>query len=159
MVSSVAPARLVKLNASSRETLMPITYSFDKERGLVLTKVTGKLSIAITEDYFARLQQDKECPENAIEIVDFSDVTDFEIQYGEMEKITQDYQSTKMTKCIQATIFNCTSDLSYGIARMLQTLHEIANKKHTVTISRSREELVKCIEELRSNQAESGDSQ
>lgn len=137
---------------------MPITYSFDKERGLVLTKVTGKLSIAITEDYFAQLQRDKECPENAIEVVDFSDVTDFAIHYGEMEKITQVYQSTKLTQGIQVTIFNCTSDLSYGIARMLQTLHGIANEKHTVNITRSQEELDKCIEELRSNRAETGDS-
>lgn len=130
---------------------MPITYSFDKKRDLVLTKVTGKLSIADTMDYFARLQQDKECPEKVIEIVDFSDVTDFAIQYGEMEKITKNYQSTRLTKGIQATVFNCISDLSYGIARMLKSLHNIANAEHTVIITRSQEELSTCIEELRSN--------
>ena len=138
---------------------MPITYSFDQERGLVLTEVTGELSISITEDYFARLQQDKNCPEKAIEIVDFSGVTDFAIQYSEMRKITETYQITKSTRNIRATVFNCPSDLSYGIARMLQTLHEIANVKHAVTITRSHEELEKCIEELRSNQSDTGDSQ
>jgi len=138
---------------------MPITYSFDQERGLVLTRATGKLSIAITEDYFARLQQDKNCPKGAIEIVDFSGISDFAIQFGEMKKITETYQSTKSARDIRATVFNCTSDLSYGIARMLQTLHEITNMKHTVIITRSREELDKCIEELRSNHAGAGKSQ
>jgi hypothetical protein len=42
---------------------------------------------------------------------------------------------------------------------MLQTLHEIANEKHTVIITRSQEELAKSIEDLRSNQADAGDSQ
>lgn len=138
---------------------MPIIYSFDQERGLVLTKVSGKLSIAITEDYFARLQQDNNCPKEAIEIVDFSGITDFAIQYGEMRNITERYQGTKSARDISATVFNCTSDLSYGIARMLQTLHEITNVKHKVTITRSQEELDKCIEGLRSNHADAGDSQ
>ncbi len=131
---------------------MPITYSIDQERRLVLTKVSGALSIAITTDYFERLQQDKDCPERAIEIVDFSDVTDFILQYGEMREITETYQSTKSKRDILATVFNCTSELSYGIARMLQTLHEITNEKHNVIITRSQEELAECVEKLQSNQ-------
>ena len=136
---------------------MPIAYSFDQEQRLILAKVTGGLTVALTEDYFERLQQDNDCPEDAIEIVDFSGVTDFALHYGEMSKITQRYQSTKSTRDIRATVFNCTSDLSYGIARMLLTLHEVANEKHTVIITRSQEELVKCLEELRSNQPDAGD--
>jgi len=138
---------------------MPITYSFNPDQGLILTRVTDELNIALTEDYFARLQQDEDCPENAIEIVDFSGVTDFAIHYGEMSKITDSYQGTKSTKGILATVFNCPSDLSYGIARMLQTLHELANEKHTVIITRSQKELTRCIEKLRTKQKEERDSQ
>jgi hypothetical protein len=136
--------------------VMPITYSLDQERRLILTKVTGDLSIALTEDYFVSLQQDNACPDDAIEIVDFSGVTDFAIQFGEMKKITQTYQTTKSTLDIRATVFNCTSDLSYGIARMLQTFHEITNKNHLVIVTRSQEELAQCIETLRSNQSDAG---
>ncbi|MCP3875094.1 MAG: hypothetical protein GY699_18320 [Desulfobacteraceae bacterium] len=138
---------------------MPITYSLDTEQGLILAKVTGELSVALTEDYFARLQQDKDCPEEAIEIVDFSGVTDFAIHFGDMSKITKRYQCTKSTRDIQVTIFNCSSDLSFGIARMLKTVHEITNEKHIVIITRSQEELAKCIEKLRSDQADAGDAQ
>ncbi len=138
---------------------MPITYSFDQERQLILTKVTGELTIALTEEYFARLQQDNDCPETVVEIVDFSDVTSFAIHYPEMDAITKKYQSTKSMKNIRATVFNCTSDLSYGIARMLKTLHEISNENHTVIIARSDEDLANHIEELRSNQSDAGDLQ
>ena len=133
---------------------MPITYSLDQEQGLILAKVTGELSISLTEDYFARLEQDKNCPKGAIEIVDFSGVTDFAIQYGELRKITEIYQNAKAARDIQATIFNCLPGLSYGIARMLKTLHELTNEQHTVIITRSQEELASCIEKLRSNQAD-----
>ena len=60
---------------------------------------------------------------------------------------------------IRATIFHCTSDLPYGIARMLQTLHQIANPKHKVIITKSEEELAKCIGELESEQVHAGGSQ
>lgn len=138
---------------------MPITYAFNHDRGLILTRVTGELSIDMTYDYFSRLQQDRDCPEKAIEIVDFSDVTDFAIHYGEMRNITTRYQSTKSTKNLRATIFNCTSELSYGIARMLQTLHELANVDHVVMITQSQEELHRCIEKLRSNPSDADDAQ
>jgi hypothetical protein len=137
---------------------MPITYSFDQSRKLILTRVTGALTIALTEDYFERLQQDSECPEEAIEIVDFSSVSDFAIHYGEMSEITRKYQKAKTTKRILATIFNCPSNLSYGIGRMLQTLHEIANEKHKVIITRSQGEMDRRIEELRSNKVDAGNA-
>jgi hypothetical protein len=130
---------------------MPITYSFDPERNLILTQVVGELNIAKTLTYFECLQQDENCPDEAFEVVDLSGVTDFSIQHGEMRTITRTYQSAKSRRNIRATVFNCTSDLSYGIARMLKTLHNIVNEKHTVAISRSHEELDRCIEELKSN--------
>lgn len=82
----------------SRRKTMTITYSFDKEQSLILTKVNGELNLALTQDYFAQLQQDKNCPEKAIEIVDFSDVTDFAIRYGEMATITKRYQGIKASR-------------------------------------------------------------
>ena len=56
---------------------MPITYSFDEKQRLILTKVIGELNVALTQDYFECLQQDENCPKEAIEVVDFSGVTDF----------------------------------------------------------------------------------
>ena len=130
---------------------MPITYTIDQERQLILTKVSGDLTIGRTIEYFDRLQQDSDCPHEAIEIVDFTEVTDFSIQYGDMQFITQGYQGAKATRKILATIFNCPSTLSYGIGRMLQALHEIENENHLVMITRCEEEMIECVENLRSN--------
>ena len=137
---------------------MPIDYSFDPEARLILTRVTGALTIALTEDYFKRLGLDGGCPAEAIEVVDFSGVSDFAIQFGEMRKITEMYQTTKRTRRILATVFHCNSDLSYGIARMLKTLHQIANEEHPVTVTRSEEERDRCIEALRSTADPGGGS-
>ena len=135
---------------------MPITYSIDQERGLVLTKVSGNLNITKTIEYFDCLQQDSDCPDEAIELVDFTEVTDFSIQYGDMRDITKKYQSAKTARHILATIFNCPSTLSYGIGRMLQALHEVANEKHLVAIARSEQEMAKYIELFRSNKPNGG---
>lgn len=129
---------------------MPVTYTIDKQHRLIFTRVTGVLTIAETTEYFERIMRDTDCPDEAIEIVDFSGVTDFSLRFNDMRAITLKYQRTKSAKQILATIFNCTSNLSYGIGRMLQTLHEIANEQHMVIITRTEKELSGCIEALRS---------
>jgi hypothetical protein len=136
---------------------VPITYTIDQERRLILTKVNGNLNIARTIEYFDRLQQDSDCPDEAIELVDFTEVTDFSIQYGDMRVATKKYQEIKATRHILATVFNCPSTLSYGIGRMLQALHEIANEKHLVAIARSEQEMANYVENFRSNKPNEGD--
>ena len=129
---------------------MPITYTTDRERRLIHTEVSGDLTVAGTIEYFDCLQQDSGCPDEAVEIVDFTEVTDFSIQYGDMRVITQRYQGAKATRRILATVFNCPSPLSCEIGRMLQTLHELKNEKHLVEITRSEQEMAECIQKLRS---------
>jgi hypothetical protein len=130
--------------------MMPITYTIDPELGLISTEVTGALTTAETLEYFKNLASDPGCPEQAIEIVDFSEVTDFSLQYSQMHTITQEYQPTKATKEIVATIFHCPSDLAYGIGRMLQTLHEIANPNHVACLAKSQEDVERVITDVRS---------
>ncbi len=137
---------------------MPITYTIDPERRLILTKVSGDLTRARSIEYFDRIQQDSDCPDEAIELVDFTEVTHFNLQYDDMLDITQRYQVAKATKQILATIFNCPSTLSYGIGRMLQALHEMANKVHLVAITRCEQEIPECVERFRSNIPKAGDS-
>jgi len=128
---------------------MPITYDFDQKDRLILTKVSGELTTADTVKYFSCLEQDDNCPEDAIEIVDFTNVTDFVLKYNNMKEITGEYQDTKSIKKILATIFICPSPLSFGIGRMLQTIHQITNEKHVVIIVRSEAELERSIKDFR----------
>ncbi len=99
--------------------------------------MSGKLNLELTFDYFARLLEDRDCISGAIEVVDFTEVTDLKLEYGEMASITDNYQGIKASRDIRATLFHCPTDLSFGIARMLQTLHSITNKDHVVLITRN----------------------
>ena len=130
---------------------MPISYTFDHQKREIHTTVTGELTLDGTIDYFTRLAQDPECPESAIEIVDFTDVTDFRIRFTQMEKIVTGFQQPKGRYNILATIFYCPSNLSYGIARMLEVYHSLVNVDHVVMLARSPAELKEFIQSLRSD--------
>ena len=130
---------------------MPISYKIDREQDLIYTKVSGQLTIKMTIEYFKCIQEDENIRNDAIEIVDFDNVDDFTISYSDMRIITQSFQTAKSKKHILGTIFMSKSDVAYGIARMLQTLHEIANKQHIVVVVRSDEELNGIINALRSD--------
>ena len=130
---------------------MAISYTFDHDLGLIRTAVAGDLTVEQTFEYFKRLSSDPDCPDAAIEIVDLSNVTDFSLQYSQLRSITQQYQPTKAIKQILATVFYCSSDLEYGIGRMLLVLHNMANPQHVVSLARSQEDLEQIVKELRSN--------
>ena len=134
-----------------KDLLMPITYEFDQKKRLILTKVKGALTVEDTIEYFACLQQDEACPEDAIEIVDFTNVADFVLRYKEMKNITGKYQGTKAAKEIVATIFVCPTAISFGIGRMLQTLHAIANDTHKVIIAKTDIEVERFVKDFRSD--------
>jgi len=127
---------------------MPIHYKIDKGQVLIHAEVIGELTINETIKYFNRIQQDENIPNDAIEVVDFDKVTDFKILFSDMKIITQSYQSAKLGKNIAATIFVATTQVAYGIARMLQTLHLIENEQHIVQIVRSEKELEEKIKNV-----------
>ena len=108
----------------------------------------GLLNIKETVAYFDRLINDKRIKQDAVEIVYFKHVTDFQISYSDGEHITKRYQEPKTYQKIKATIFVCERDLAYGMGRMLKTFHEITNPQHNVFVVRSEDELEDVINEI-----------
>jgi len=47
-----------------------------------------------------------------------------------------------------ATIFVCETDLAFGIGRMLEAVHGIANPNHKVLLVRSENELEDVIKQV-----------
>ncbi|MBU0988274.1 MAG: hypothetical protein KKH68_13585 [Proteobacteria bacterium] len=127
---------------------MTIEYNVSQNGQRIDTFPRGVLDIKETVDYFGRLKNDKKIRQGAVEIVYFKYVTNFKISYTESEKITKSYQEPKAIQMIDKTIFVCETDLSYGIGRMLQTLHEITNPKHKVIIVRTESELENLIKKV-----------
>lgn len=124
---------------------MSIEYHVSQNGLRIETFPKGLLDTQETINYFDRLNNDKRIKQNAIEIVNFKNVTDFKISYSEGSHITNSYQKPKAKKVIDRTIFVCETSLAYGIGRMLQTLHEITNPEHKVVIVRSESEIENVI--------------
>ena len=110
---------------------MPVTYCFDVENRLIRATATGVLCLEDTVSYFKELMEDPKLPLESIEIIDFAEVTDFDIYAKEIARIAAFYQRAKKQGRIRATIFYCPSDVSYGIARMLEVHHKMANKSQS----------------------------
>ena len=130
---------------------MPITFTIDTEQRLVLVKPTGVLTTAETLDYFEELGSGGSCPQEAIEVVDFSEVTDFVIRYSNARMIAETSEDLRSQSPLMATIFLCPSKVAFGIARMLQSLNGMSDPPHDVRIARSDEELRHIIDEIRSS--------
>ena len=120
---------------------MSIEYTVSRDGLRIEAFPSGTLDMNATTDYFRRLKDDKRIAQGAIEIVYFTEITDFDISYLESESIAESYQEPRATRMIQATIFACETDLAYGIGRMLQALHEITNPEHRVVLVRSEAEI------------------
>ena len=120
---------------------MTIEYTVDQDGLRIETFPKGLLDIQKTMDYFGRLQNDARIKPGAIEIVYFKDVTDFKISSLEIEDITISYQTLNDIHKVNKTVFVCETDLEYGIGRMLQTFHKIANPNYNVTVVRSENEI------------------
>ena len=127
---------------------MSIEYNVSQDGLRIETFPKGLLDIKETIDYFSRLKNDKRIMQGAVEVVYFKYVSDFKISYSESEEITERYQGPKALQMIDATIFVCETDLSYGIGRMLQTFHQITDPKHKVVVVRSESELTDMMKRV-----------
>ena len=127
---------------------MTITYNVSQDGQLIETFPKGVLNIKETIDYFNRLKNDTRIKKGSIEVVYFNYVTDFNISYSDSIKIIESYQEPKAIQLIDMTIFLCETELSYGIGRMLQTVHEITNPNHNVLVLRSKNELENAIKNV-----------
>lgn len=127
---------------------MAIKYQVAQNGLRIETFPAGVLDTKATLDYFEKLQKDHSIKQGAIEIVYFKEVADFKISYLESVEITNSYQKPKNIQLISATVFVCETDLAYGIGRMLQTMHEIANPAHRVVVVRSGNDLEEVVAKL-----------
>ena len=127
---------------------MSINYDVSQNGLRIETFPKGVLETKGTIDYFAKLKNDTRIQKGAVEVVNFKDVTDYQVSYLECEAIAESYQEPKDIKMIYSTVFVCETDLSYGIGRMLNALHEIINPNHKVGVVRSESDVEDAIKNL-----------
>lgn len=98
---------------------------------------------------FRKLNRDKKIKPDFIEIVDLSDINKFQIPSEQGRSLTQFHSELRAGKNVKATIFVVRTDLQFGIARMMQTLHEIEDSEYAVYVVRSEDEARNKVLELR----------
>jgi hypothetical protein len=123
----------------------------DCEAGLVRTEPEGELTTREVLDYFSQIAVDPNLPEDAIDIVDFSGVTDFVFRYTSARQIAQSYSSLVQGGQIVATIFVGGTELAFGMARMLRGILELQCSEHPIRVIRSMAGLDAIVTDLRSN--------
>ena len=127
---------------------MPIEYEVSQDGKRIDVSSKGVLDAKQAIDYFKKLEFDSSIKPNAIEVVDFSEVTDFRMSYLDSQDITQSYQMLKSAQSISATIFIAKSTVAFGISRMFQALHETINPEHRVFIVKTDAELEEELSKL-----------
>ena len=120
---------------------MSIKYEVSKDGFQINVFPEGVINVSDTIEYFKILMDDKRVKKGAVEIVHFKDVTNYKISFLEGENITRSFQEAKRTHLIRKTVFVCETELAYGMGRMLQTLHKLANPDHEVLVIKSESEL------------------
>ena len=71
---------------------MSIEYTVSRDGLRIEAFPSGTLDMNATTDYFRRLKDDKRIAQGAIEIVYFTEITDFDISYLESESIAESYR-------------------------------------------------------------------
>jgi hypothetical protein len=127
---------------------MPLRYEYDQDQNIVNTYPYDELSTLEIADYFIEMIKDDEIRMGFIELVNFENVENFLISYNEAEKIIKAYNALNELKNIRATIFIAERDLHYGMARMLQTLHEMNNSGDNMFVVRTEERAKQVITEM-----------
>ena len=127
---------------------MPIEYEVSQDGKRIDVSPRGVLDAKQAIEYFKKLEFDSSVKPNAIEVVDFSEVTDFRMSYLDSQDVTQRYQKPKSAHSIRATVFISKSTVAFGISRMLQALLEIADPEHKVFVVKTDAELEEQLSKL-----------
>ncbi len=104
---------------------MPIFFKIDKEHRLVLSTVSGVVTIADALAHRENLRRHPDFDPSFSQLVDLSNVTKIEFSHEDVERFAQD------------TIFSLNSrraalaigDHAYGLARMFETLREFKGEQ------------------------------
>ena len=73
---------------------------------------------------------------------------DFQFSSAEAAAIPKKILELRVQKGLRATMFIAHGVLHYGMARMIQILHELADENYPTRIVRSESQLVKTLSEL-----------
>ena len=111
-----------------------ISYDYDSDENVIHCRPAGVLTLDEIVGYFGELAGNEELRERATERVYFQNLTDIALSYTETIELRREYTKLKAKKGIAETVFVTDSNLSYGMARMIQAV--FTEIPHATTIER-----------------------
>ena len=126
-----------------------VEYVVDQTGFRIYATPRGVLDLSKILRYFKRLKSDHRIRQNAIDIIDVKNITDFKTPYINSNLITEVYRNPEIIHKIEATFLICESNLAYKIGKILQSIHEMANPDHKVIIVRSGKDLESVIKRFK----------
>lgn len=101
-----------------------VHYQYNLEENHILTYPEGILVVPDVINYFRALMIDDRIRAGAIEIVHFIGLKDIAFTYSGCVQLSETFRKLKKIKGIAETWFIVESNLTFGMARMLQTVFE-----------------------------------
>ncbi len=103
---------------------MPATYAIDKQRRLVITTGSGRITLADALAHQEKLRKDQDFDPSFSQIMDLTQVIEFALEANDIRRIAQ---TTIFSRESRRAII-ASSDLVYGFGRMFEILREIAGE-------------------------------
>jgi hypothetical protein len=119
---------------------MSIEYLVDVQRNLVDTKVLGHLDFDETVAHLMRLARDPQVHAGFVEIVDFDGITDLEFPVETIRQVPERLKALARVKEPAGIVFYTSSQLTFGFARQLQTLHDLAKLEGVLVVVETRDD-------------------
>jgi hypothetical protein len=150
------PERIQKLPAATLRVLgllkqgavMPVPYTYDSIRNTVDCRPFGVVVISEVVAFFDAVLADDDVREGAIEVVSIGGVDDFQFSSVEARVIPGKILELRQRKGLHATVIIAEGDLHFGIARMIQILHELADEDYPARVIRREAQLENMLSEL-----------
>ncbi len=119
---------------------MAADYKIDKERRLVISTASGVLAMADVLAHRERLFNDPDYDPNFSQLMDFTPVTQFCIEPGEIRSLAQ----TMVFSADSRRAIVAPSDLLFGFARMYEILRDSAGETG-IRVFRDRDEALDWV--------------
>ncbi|MGV1098274.1 hypothetical protein ACUUL3_02560 [Thiovibrio sp. JS02] len=128
---------------------MPQTYTYNAAENVLTSISSGRITLSDIMNHFSMVERDPLVQADYIELVTFSEDVEILFNSTEAKNIPAAYKKLKANKGIRATVFLGATPLTFGIGRMMESMHEVFNPEDDVRVVHTMAEARREIEAIR----------
>ncbi len=128
---------------------MAIKYEYDPKLNIVHIRPYGEHSSFEALTLFETMINDDEIKTGFMIVVHYENVENFLMSSNDGRQIVRTHNTLKDKKKLRAVVFSgCEHDIQYGMARMMQILHDLNDPTDDVFVTRSEGETKSIVQEI-----------